>query len=76
MEKNSRTKVDQAVDTSRRRKVTLIAAAATLVLLAAMVWLVQLLVEQQRMERCLASRRPDCFRIEAPVREAPVELKR
>ena len=55
---------------------TLIAAAATLVLLAAMVWLVQLLVEQQRIERCIASRRADCFRIEAPLRESPVEVKR
>jgi hypothetical protein len=58
------------------RKVTLIAAAAVAILLALMVYIVQLLVEQQRIERCLASRRPDCFRIETPTRDAPAELKR
>ncbi len=58
------------------RKVTLIATAAVAVLLALMVYIVQLLVEQQRIERCLASRRPDCFRIETPMRDAPAELKR
>jgi hypothetical protein len=58
------------------RKVTLIATAAVAVLLALMVYIVQLLVEQQRIERCLASRRPDCFRIETPTRDAPAELKR
>jgi hypothetical protein len=63
-------------DEAHRRRVFLIAVAASLVLLGVLVWLVQMLVEQQRIERCTASRRPDCFRIDTPVREAPVELKR
>ena len=58
------------------RKVTLIATAVVAVLLAMMVYVVHLLVEQQRIERCLANRRPDCFRIETPVRDSPAELKR
>lgn len=63
-------------DEAHRRRVFLIAVTASLVLLGVLVWLVQILVEQQRIERCMVSRRPDCFRIDTPVREAPVELKR
>ena len=59
-----------------RRKITWIGALAVMLLLGVLIWLVQWIVEQQRMERCLASRRPDCFRIETPVRDGPVELKR
>ena len=61
---------------AHRRKVFFIGSVATLLLLVAFVWLVQWIVEQQRLERCLASRRPDCFRIEAPVREGPADLRR
>lgn len=67
----------QTASAAHARKVTMLAIAASLVLLAVMVWLVQLFVEQQRMERCIASRRLDCFRIDtAPARTAPVEIKR
>lgn len=49
---------------------------AALLLLGLLVWTVQLLVEQQRLERCLASKRPDCFRIDSPAREGPADLRR
>ncbi len=60
----------------QRRKATLAASAVALVLLALLIWLVRDLVEQQRIERCLANRRPDCFRIDTPMPERPVEIKR
>jgi len=44
-------------------------AAAALALLSLMVWAVWLFVEQQRLERCLASRRTDCVKIDAAPRE-------
>lgn len=42
----------------------MIGTAAAAVLLAIMAWAVSLIVEQQRIERCLATRRTDCLRIE------------
>ena len=55
---------DHAQDAHSRR-VTMIGIAAAAVLLAVMTWAVSLIVEQQRIERCLATRRTDCLRIEA-----------
>lgn len=51
------------------RRVMAIAIIAVLVLLGAMVWVVQLFIAQQKLERCLASGRRDCLRIEAPPRD-------
>jgi hypothetical protein len=50
------------------RRVMAIAIVAVLLLLGAMVWVVQLFIAQQKLERCLASGRRDCLRIEAPLR--------
>ncbi len=58
--------VEQAAADAHRRKVLLIGAVTAALLLAVMAWVATLLVEQQRIERCLASRRTDCFRIDAP----------
>ena len=64
-------------DQSRRRIAFAAAATAVLLLLAVMLWVMQSLLEQQRMERCLDSRQPDCFRIDVPPRDAgPANLKR
>jgi len=44
-------------------------AMAAFVLLGIMVWAIWLLVEQQRLERCIASRSTDCIKIDSPPRE-------
>ena len=74
-EEPERQKTHTSADRQRRRA-TLAAAVVVLVLLALLIWLVRDFVEQQRIERCLANRRPDCFRIDVPVSGQPVDLKR
>lgn len=54
----------QHTQDAHRRRVTMIGIAAAAVLLAIMTWAVSLIIEQQRIERCLATRRTDCLRIE------------
>lgn len=59
---------DSAADMVRRRSFYAGLLAATC-LLALMVWAVWLFVEQQKLERCLASRRTDCTKVDSPPRE-------
>ncbi len=56
-------------DDGHHRRVMLIAAIAIILLLGAMVWVAQMIVSQQKLERCLSSGRRDCLQIEAPPRE-------
>lgn len=53
------------------RRVMAIAAIAVMALLAFMIWVVQIFVAQQKLEKCIATGRRDCLRIEAPPREPP-----
>ncbi|MGE3245339.1 MAG: hypothetical protein AB7F96_05850 [Beijerinckiaceae bacterium] len=50
------------------RRAMAFAALAVIALLAAMIWVVQLIVAQQKLERCLQTGRRDCLQIEAPAR--------
>lgn len=50
------------------RNVMIIATVAVVVLLIAMVWVVQMIIAQQKLERCLATGRRDCLQIAAPPR--------
>ncbi|MCC2098278.1 MAG: hypothetical protein KDJ29_15380 [Hyphomicrobiales bacterium] len=51
-----------------QRRVMAIAAVAVIVLLAAMIYVAQMIIAQQKIERCLASGRRDCLQIETPPR--------
>jgi hypothetical protein len=50
------------------RRVMLIAIICVVLLLGVMLWVVQMIIAQQKLERCLAAGRRDCLRIEVPSR--------
>lgn len=48
---------------------TIFAIVLIAVLLGAMIWVAKLVVDQQNLEKCIASGRRDCLTIEAPPRD-------
>lgn len=53
-------------DDKNNTKATLIAIIVVVVLLAAMIWVAQIFVEQQQLEKCIQSGRTNCVEIERP----------
>ncbi|GEM_PF-2676070 len=54
---------------THHRRVMLIAIVTIALLLTGMIWVARLIVEQQKLERCLATGQRDCLRIETPQSE-------
>lgn len=53
-------------DRRHHRRVMTIAFVAVIILLGAMVWVAQMIIAQQKLERCLSTGRRDCLIIEKP----------
>ena len=52
----------------------LIAIVVVALLLTGMIWVARLIVDQQKLERCLATGRRDCLRIETPQSQPPAAI--
>lgn len=58
-------------DEKRRTRVNLAGALFLVALIALAVWVVRLFAEQEALQRCLDSRRSNCFPVEARPSEGP-----
>lgn len=66
---------DEHHDQHHGTRNTWLAIVLVTLLLGAMVWVAKLVVDQQNLEKCIASGRRDCLMIEAPDRQDnPVEI--
>ena len=52
-----------------RTRVNLIAGLFILLLVAVSIWVVKLFHDQEQLQRCLDSRRTNCFELKEPPRE-------
>ncbi len=60
-------------DYDRRRRVNIVVGVGLCVLLFIFIWAVQALEENERLQRCLATGRRDCVKIDDRGREGPLE---
>jgi len=62
---------DPQHDENLRHRNNLIAIAFVLGLAIAAIWIVKMMVESEKSQRCMASGRRDCVEISAPPRTVP-----
>ncbi len=61
-------------DYDQRRRVNIAVAVGLAVLLALLVWSVQAIEENERLQRCISAGRRDCVPLKVPPREGPLEV--
>ena len=61
-------------DYERRKRVNIAVAVGLAALLAILIWSVQALEENERLQRCYATGRRDCVPLKVPPREGPLEV--
>lgn len=59
-------------DERRRRRINVAGGLFLVCLIAVAIWTVKLFVDQEKLQRCLDSRRTNCFPVEQAPREGAI----